>query len=414
MTTTPFFGRRVVWAAFTIAIFGWGFGFYGPPVFLHAVIARTGWGVGFVSACVTLHFLAGALVITRLPWLHARFGVAAVTSAGAALLAAGVLLWGIVAQRALLVPAAILSGAGWVALGAAGINAMIAPWFVRTRPRALSAAYNGASVGGILFSPLWVALIGALGFGGAALTAGVVMVAVVAWLARSVLRHTPASLGQGPDGDAPGTAAMRMTHLHARALPGTAMWRDRGFVTLAGAMALGLFAQIGLVAHLFSLLVPALGAQGAGLAMGMATGAAIAGRTLAARMMTEHADRRLVACASYAVQLAGSLVLVAAGGESVPLLLLGILLFGVGIGNATSLPPLIAQSEFVAEDVQRAVALIMSMAQAAYAFAPAVFGLVLAFGAQGAALALAGLVQAMAIACMLAGRRPPAAVTSSR
>ena len=99
---------------------------------------------------------------------------------------------------------------------------------------------------------------------------------------------------------------------------------------------------------------------------------------------------------------------------AVPLLLFGILLFGAGIGNATSLPPLIAQREFVAEDVQRAVALIMSIAQAAYAFAPAVFGLVLAFGEQGAALALAALVQAMAIACMLAGRRPLAAVTSSR
>ena len=47
-------------------------------------------------------------------------------------------------------------------------------------------------------------------------------------------------------------------------------------------MALGLFAQIGLVAHLFSLLVPALGAQQAGLAMGLATALAIAGRTLSA------------------------------------------------------------------------------------------------------------------------------------
>ena len=45
-------------------------------------------------------------------------------------------------------------------------------------------------------------------------------------------------------------------------------------------MALGLFAQIGLITHLFSLLVPALGAQRAALAMGLATGSAIAGRTL--------------------------------------------------------------------------------------------------------------------------------------
>jgi hypothetical protein len=39
------------------------------------------------------------------------------------------------------------------------------------------------------------------------------------------------------------------------------------FLTLSVGMALGLFAQIGLIAHLFSLLVPALGPQPAGLAM---------------------------------------------------------------------------------------------------------------------------------------------------
>ena len=40
-----------------------------------------------------------------------------------------------------------------------------------------------------------------------------------------------------------------------------------------------------------------------------------------------------------------------------PLLLLGVLLFGVGIGNVTSMPPLIAQVDFVKDDVPRVVAL---------------------------------------------------------
>ena len=39
---STFFGWRVAWAAFVVAIFGWGAGFYGPPVFLHAVVERTG------------------------------------------------------------------------------------------------------------------------------------------------------------------------------------------------------------------------------------------------------------------------------------------------------------------------------------------------------------------------------------
>ena len=202
-------------------------------------------------------------------------------------------------------------------------------------------------------------------------------------------------------------------------LPGKALWRDREFLTLAAGMALGLFAQIGLIAHLFSLLVPVLGAEAAGLAMGMATAFAIAGRSLVGWLMPVDADRRLVAAASYAVQILGSLVLIMAAGTSIPLLLLGVALFGVGIGNATSLPPLIAQTEFAREDVQRVVSQIVALSQASYAFAPAVFGAirVLAPEANGAPepalgfFVAAALIQAAALACFLAGRPRPVGPT---
>lgn len=47
------------------------------------------------------------------------------------------------------------------------------------RPKAHSTAYNGASVGGIIFSPLWVALIDWLGFARAAMLVGIVTVGVI-------------------------------------------------------------------------------------------------------------------------------------------------------------------------------------------------------------------------------------------
>jgi MFS family permease len=179
-------------------------------------------------------------------------------------------------------------------------------------------------------------------------------------------------------------------------------------------MALGLFAQIGILAHLFSLLAPALGAQWAGLAMGGATAAAIAGRTLVGWLMPVTADRRLVACVSYFIQIVGSMAFLLAAGTNISLLLVGVFLFGAGIGNATSLPPLIAQVEFVKNDVPRVVALIVAIAQGAYAFAPAAFGLVRDLSPQaghepaGAAAYLfinAALIQALAIAALLLGRR---------
>ena len=64
MTTTArrgsFYGWRVVAAAFVLATFGWGIGFFGPPVFLSTIQATKGWSLSLVSTAITLHFLVGA------------------------------------------------------------------------------------------------------------------------------------------------------------------------------------------------------------------------------------------------------------------------------------------------------------------------------------------------------------------
>ena len=72
------------------------------------------------------------------------------------------------------------------AMGGAVVNPLVAPWFVRTRPAALPIADNGASIGVVVFSLLWVASIGLLGFPLAAATIGVVM-ALTMWFWRRYL-----------------------------------------------------------------------------------------------------------------------------------------------------------------------------------------------------------------------------------
>jgi hypothetical protein len=377
-------------------------------VFLHAVREARGWSLALVSTAVTVHFLVGAGVVANLPGLHRRFGVPAVTKAGASALALGVTGWALAADPWQLFAATLLSGAGWVAMGAAAVNAIVAPWFVRRRPAALAMAYNGASIGGVLFSPLWVAVIGAWGFPMASVVVGGAMIVVVWVLADRVFAKTPQQLGQVPDGEAAHPAPVIASA--ARPLAGTALSRDRRFLTLSAGMALGLFAQIGLIAHLFSLLVPVLGAPLAGVAMGGATAAAIGGRTLVGWVMPPGADRRLVICVSLGAQILGSVALLCAQGDDIPMLLAGVALFGLGIGNATSLPPLIAQVEFAKEEGPRVVALIVALAQAAYAFAPAAFGVIREQADSTTALFLAAAaIQAVAIVAFLAGRRTPAA-----
>jgi hypothetical protein len=406
VTAAPFFGWRVVAGTFVLAVFGWGLGFYGPPVYLHAVQEARHWSVALVSSAVTVHFLVGAVVVANLPALYRKFGLPAVTKAGAIVLALGVLGWAVAREPWELLLATLLSGAGWVAMGAAAVNAIIAPWFVHKRPAALATAYNGASIGGVVFSPLWVLAIASFGFPMAAAVIGAVMVVTIWLLADLVFSRTPQNACQMPDGEPTGAPAAA-TASAAPALPGRLLWRDRSFVTLAAAMACGLFAQIGLLAHLFSLLVPPLGEQSAGILMGLATASAIAGRTLVGWLMPAGSDRRLIACASLLVQIAGSVTLMLAGGSEIVLLIAGVLLFGAGIGNTTSLPPLIAQVEFTRADVQRVVPLIVAIGQGTYAFAPAAFGALrtLSPTQAGWLFAAAAIVQVLAIAAFLMGRR---------
>jgi cyanate permease len=81
---------------------------------------------------------------------------------------------------------------------------------------------------------------------------------------------------------------------------------------------------------------------------------------------------------------------------------IAVVLIGSGIGNATSLPPLIAQAEFSREQTARVIALMVAISQATYAFAPAFFGLLRsAFTDQnhaiGAVVTAAVVVQVLAI-----------------
>ena len=412
--TRRFYGWRVVYAAFVLGVFGWGLGFYGPPIFLSVIRESRGWSLVLISAAISVHFLAGALTGANLPALHRRLGAAVVTKAGALAMAAGIIGWAMASSPWHLFVAAGLSGAGWGTMSAAALNAIVSPWFVRARPAALGMAYNGGSVGGIIFSPLWVVAISSVGFAPAASMIALVMVITLWVLADSVFSRTPEMMGMRPDGDAHGAPAISVTSPSARPLPDALLWRDRGFLTLCAGMTLGLFVQIGLTAHLFSLLAPALGAQHAGLAMGLVTLMAIAGRTLLGWMMPLGADRRLVACSGYVMQMAGSIAFILAGGTDIALLLTGVVLFGIGFGNATSLPPLIAQVEFVEADVPRVAALIVAIAQGGYAIAPAFFGLIREFtpppahfasGEAPVVFAVAAVIQCLTVGAFLAGRR---------
>ncbi|MBR0986110.1 MFS transporter [Bradyrhizobium liaoningense] len=396
-----FAGWSVVWVAFTVAAFAWGIGFYGPGVFLQTLHASKGWSIATISAAITTHFLVGAAIVVYLPEAHRAIGIARATMIGAVLTAAGIVAWSMTLSPWQLFGAAFISGGGWALTSGAAINAMIAPWFDRDRPMAISHAFNGASIGGVVFTPLLVSMIDGIGFPATALVVGLAMVIVVAPLAHRYLRQGPEDLGLAPDGQALDRARPR-PESEAR-LPRAALMRTRAFVTVSTAFALALFAQVGLLSHLLSRLSPVLGTTAAAAAMSLTTISAVAGRLLLGWLIGDR-DRRYAACANFLVQSIGVVLLCVT--NSPLLLLVGCVLFGLGVGNVAAIPALIAQMEFRAVDVGTVVALVIATNQAVFALAPAALGAIRdASTNYTLSFAIAAVIEVAAAVTVLAGRQ---------
>jgi predicted MFS family arabinose efflux permease len=284
----------------------------------------------------------------------------------------------------------------------AAINAMIAPWFDRDRPKALSYALNGASLGGVIFTPLLVWLITRMGFHSAAMVVGLGMLAVVGTLAHLYLRQGPADFGVSVDGN-PSVATITGSADHIAPLSRTALMTTRAFATISAAFALALFAQVGVLAHLLSRLSPQLGTSAAAAVVSMTTMSAVAGRLLLGWRLGEH-DRRHAAAANFLVQSVGVGLLFL--GNAVPTLLVGCVLFGLGFGNTVTLPALIAQIEFRPADVESVVALVVAINQAIFALSPAILGSLRQVSANYAlSFATACVLQIIAALIILVGRK---------
>ncbi len=397
-----FAGWSVVWVAFAVATCAWGISFYGPSVFLQTLHTTRGWSIATISTAITAHFLFSAVIVSQLPAIHRRFGLADVTSAGIVASALGIIAWASVTEPWHLYGAAMLTGAGWALTSGAAINAMISRWFDADRPKALSMAFNGASVGGIVIAPLWVFLIGWLGYQNAAVLMAIAMLVIVVPLIQRHLHRSPVDLGLAVDGGLITTTTS--TIKPPAALTRSALLGDRRFLTISAAFALGLFAQIGIVSHLIARLAPDIGAGLAASAVSLVATCAILGRTVLGSLIGNR-DRRIAAALNFLLQACGVGLLAIATG--MPALALGCVLFGLGVGNLISLPPLIAQKEFERGDVATVVALATAINQAVFAFAPGIIGALRdATLSYTLPFALAACVQIVAALIIVLGRRP--------
>jgi len=409
MRARYFYGWNVVAATFVMALFTFGLGFYGLTVYVATLQRLHGWSAAAVSAPVTVYYVAGALVTAAIGGVYARFGPRLVVVGASIAMAAGLAALGQVRQPWQLYPVFLVMAVGWGSMSGAAINIILAPWWERRRGLAVSIAFNGATLGGVTVAPALIPLIAVLGFTRALVVAGLVSFAVVIAVAAVVMRRGPEALGLGPDGAAAPSAVTPPSVAAARRWRGEALrtWR---FWSVSAPFALGLAAQVGVLTHLVALVSPAVGAGGTARAVGTTTAAALIGRLLTG-VVVDRLNRRAVASATLVVQMLGLAVL--ARPPSAAAVYVGCALFGLGVGNLTTLPGLILAVEWPRERFSALVGLAVGINQLTFAFGPSLVGVLRdRVGGDALALGACATLQALAAAMILLGPgRPPGRLT---
>jgi predicted MFS family arabinose efflux permease len=378
-------------ACFVTAVYGWGFGFSGTSVYLAELHQQRGWSGALIASAITAYYLLGALCLMRVHVALRWLGPGRLLATGAALLGLGATVFCRGQQPWQMFVGAALMAAGWAGCTSTAISTTLALYFQRQRGLAITLALNGASTAGFTVGPLLVMLSQRLGVGNAVPVVALAGLAIVLPLI-GIGVPTP-DTETGAQHDAP------LAAINAKDVLRT--WR---FWSVALPFALALVAQVGLIVHLVSFLMPHLGAAGAGTALALTSVSAVAGRTVLAGVIDRLHQRR-AAAASFATQALGLLLMIALPHRP-EALYAGCLLFGLSVGNVITIPALIIQREFPTGAFGLVVGLSTAVAQFTFALAPALLGVVRdATGGYAAVLVLCVALQLSGSALVLAGPR---------
>ncbi|MBT7648800.1 MAG: MFS transporter [Rhodospirillaceae bacterium] len=398
-----FFGWWVAWSGFLMALFAWGFGFYGSGVFLTWFTERHGWALADVSLAITAYYAVSATVIVFSGDLYQRLGhrvtcLLGVASLGLAALATPLVdaLWQVWCAYGVM-------ALGWALLGTAGVNIALAPWFEKKRGFVVSLALNGASMGAVVIAPVMVLLAAIYSPLWAVVLMVGLMVATLGVMAVVTLGKTPQQMGLYPDGldaapakhgdDTLPTASKRAL------LAGWPLW------SVALPFAMALFVQVGMMTHQFRFLTLNMGESQAALIMALSGIMAVIGR-VGTGFIVDRVDRRLVACINFSLQ--GAALALLTLGSDPALIWAGWLLFGLGVGNQVTLSGLIVQVEFSRRDFARAIALVVAITQATYAFGPGSIGVLAQWsGSYTLPLMITAVILAAAAILIMVGRPGP-------
>jgi MFS family permease len=342
-----FYGWYVTIACAVLMFVSVGVGYYGLAVFLRPLQEAHGWSNAVVSGATGLYFslsgLTGALIG---PHIDRRGPIAAMVVGVVVLAGAAALVgWVNTVWQLYLVYTGLAFGFGMSTN--VGVNAVLTRWFVGLRAKAMSIAFTGVSLGGVVLTPLGSKLIDLGGLELATPVLGALVIVMALPMIFGVIVWDPREMDLKPDNGAAVPAAARATLdaavQHRQWSRGEAS-RTLAFWAILIGFLLALAAQTGFLLHQMAFLQDRFGSRSAA-AFALSTTAM--GSIIARLVVGQFADRldkRLLTVVLFVVQGLAVLGVVAIENTVVTYAL--VLVVGFTIGNVYMMLSLLVAENF--------------------------------------------------------------------
>jgi MFS family permease len=335
-----FYGWWVAGGACLISLVCAGMGFYTQGVLLDALCREHGWARATVAGATSSYFMVSGVAGLAVGRGVDRFGPRGFIAAGAVLLALSLAAIGRVDSQAMLYLWFPVMAVSVALAGPVPTSTIVTRWFLTLRARAMTLSQTGVSIGGILIVPLSTYLIRTRGLGFATEVLGALAVGVALPVTLFVLRADPAPHGwqvDGPQSDSVRAARAEPAFRTRQAL------RTRAFWGLLLAFGLGLFAQVGFLAHQLAFLRERLAAADAAFTVSTTAFGSVIGR-FAIGPLGDRLEKRRITLGLFLVQALATFAFSHATGG----LALGAasFVFGLTMGNIFMMQPLLVGEFF--------------------------------------------------------------------
>ena len=336
--TGPFYGWVVVAAVFIVMMVTSGLGFYNASVILKAAVDEFDIAVGTASGATGLFFgvsgVTGFLASKRMDQIDLRLYFVAGGVIGAIALYA--LRW--IDSVIEIYLFFVVFGVGFSLCGLIPGTTLVARWFDKKRAMALSIASTGLSLGGIVVLPFAASSITDRGLAASGQWMSVLWFLGVVPATILFIRSYPSDKGLEPDGaPAPPTPV---------ALPGmdfAQATKTRFFRGLCVTYGLIFLAQVGGIAHLFSLISERTDDDTAKFVLAALSFISVIGRLGGGVIVLKVGARRLTVLLTL---IQGFALVLYAVADTTALLLVATVIFGLSIGNLLMLQPLLLADAF--------------------------------------------------------------------